>query len=199
MTLPEFDSFGNLPEAVYHCDITDLRSHFVAPFPASAERQRILNGFIELREVYESLGVSATQWVNGSFTTRKLNPDDPSEELEPGDIDVVTFIDADVLNNYSVATQQTLYRLIDCRGRTKEAYRTHSMGMPYFAVGHQRHGLYEVYRVFWRDRFSRHSPPSKRGAGDINLPYPADSPRKGFISLTLGDPTLAPRIDDQRL
>jgi len=199
MHLPDFDSLGNLPEGVYHCDISDLHAHFVAPFPTSIIRQEIFDGYVKLREVYISLGVSATQWVNGSFTTRKFDPDNPTQEIEPGDIDVVTFVDWDVANKLPPPNQLALMSIIDSREATKLVYKTHSMGMPSYPPGHPLFGMFETYRVWWRDRLSRHSPPSKRTPNDINLPHPSGAPRKGFISLTLGDPAKAPKINETRL
>ncbi len=196
--LPAFDTSGNLPEAVYDCDKAMLYKHFVQAFPHSVERPLIYDGFCNLHSTLEALGVSATQWVDGSFTTRKLNPLNLAEELEPGDIDVLTFIDANVLRALPISKQQLLTNLVGAGDSTKAKYRTHTMGLASCAPSDPFYPAFETGRRWYRDIFSRHSPPSTRRPDDLSQPYPANGPRKGILSIAIGDPALAPRINTVR-
>jgi hypothetical protein len=147
----------------------------------------------------ESAGVNATAWINGSFATRKLDPDDLSTELEPGDIDVVTWIDYDAANALPFETQLMLQAYWNGGESTKAKFGTHTIGIASCLPGHPYFTVFEGYRRWYRDIFSRHSPPSIRPAGGPPRLYSSSDPRKGFISITIGDPSIAPQIDERRL
>jgi hypothetical protein len=97
MPIPPFDSIKNvLPPHLgnptqrshlspYPCTVTELCNRFAT----SPKRKRILNGFIELRAILFSLGIQGFQWLSGSF----LENIEVLERRDPGDIDVVTFVD----------------------------------------------------------------------------------------------------------
>lgn len=198
MILPSFDRLGNLPEAIYCCNALDIYEHLVQPFPHSTERARIYDGFCLLCNEIGQLGVNATQWIDGSFTTRKLNPADQNEELEPGDIDIVTFVDYDALNALLPATQFMLRNMVASGEGTKHKYRAHTFALASCNLGHPAYPMFERNRRYFRDLFSRHSPPSTRRPADLKTPYPPEGARKGIIEITVGDPALAPRISPVR-
>ena len=53
-------------------------------------RRRLLRGLFTLRRELLSLGLTGRQWVGGSF----VEDIEEQEQRDPGDIDVVTFLDA---------------------------------------------------------------------------------------------------------
>lgn len=80
-----FDKNGNIiPYDLHQISISELEEEFVNPFPNSTTRKDIYDGhsnyIIELVNVLES---NFSQWLDGSFVTKKLNPND---------IDVVNFV-----------------------------------------------------------------------------------------------------------
>jgi hypothetical protein len=97
MPIPPFDSIKNvLPPHLgnptqpsdlspYPCTVAELSSRFAT----SAKRKQILMGFLELRAILFSLGIRGFQWLSGSF----LENIEVLERRDPGDIDVVTFVD----------------------------------------------------------------------------------------------------------
>jgi hypothetical protein len=99
MPIPDFDHNLVLPPHVgdhaasranmspYPCTSLEL----CAKLGGTVERQRILRGFFELRDVLRSFGLLGFQWLDGSFTEDKENSSDPKRKGPPGDIDVVTF------------------------------------------------------------------------------------------------------------
>ena len=92
--LPEFESrepypYDVLPDGVHFADESMFRGRFVDDFPDSPERAAICAGFFRLRRDALEQGLIATQWVNGSFVETKL---------DPGDVDVVSFVDYDFLH-----------------------------------------------------------------------------------------------------
>ncbi|MEO7717519.1 MAG: hypothetical protein ABIY70_15070 [Capsulimonas sp.] len=198
MKLPKFDSLGNLPERIYPCNKEMIHAFLVAPFPSSLERQAIYDGFCLLHSTVESLGVNAIQWIDGSFTTRKLDPADLSVELEPGDVDIVTFIDYNTLNALLPIDQQRIANLLNAHEGTKAKYRTHTFLVAACGYGHPYYNIFERQRAYFRDIFSRHSPPSTRQIGELEQPYPEDAPRKGVLSITIGNPMLVPHVKEAR-
>ncbi|GAB4042167.1 DUF6932 family protein [Spirosoma jeollabukense] len=68
--------------------IDELYAVFVTPFPESETRNRLFNEWIKYnRMLRQELGEDFIQWINGGFVTQKLNPKD---------IDIVSFIRADL-------------------------------------------------------------------------------------------------------
>lgn len=184
--IPEFESkisypFPVLPDGVYECDETMFQERFVGRFPASTTRQEICAGFLRLRAEVANNGLSATQWVDGSFVEGK--PD-------PVDVDVVSFCDYDSLNQLVADTAQAAVQLLNGRESTKVNYHTHTFLVPSCPPGHAYHSVFEMWRRYWRNWLGRtREIPNPPGP---NLP----GYRKGFLEMTLG--AAAPAIDSGR-
>ncbi|GAB2562400.1 DUF6932 family protein [Spirosoma areae] len=89
MTEPalEFDANGFLiPYVPVTSDFDTVRRVFVEEFPTSTTRQPIFERYQECNaRLRQLLPDGFKQWVDGSFVSRKI---------DPNDIDVLTFIDA---------------------------------------------------------------------------------------------------------
>ena len=98
-----------------------------------------------------------TQWINGSFVTKKE---------DPNDIDFVTFIDVDVFNRKYNNLEK--YWSYSCEKENLDAYI-----VEIYPIDHEKYKSYTVYhrnnwyQLFSRDRFNK---------------YGIDPP-KGFIEL----------------
>lgn len=59
-------------------DITkaDLSNHFVTPFENQDKRLKLIERFAYLLEKVEEIGISFEVWINGSFVTKKEEPND---------------------------------------------------------------------------------------------------------------------------
>jgi hypothetical protein len=67
-------------------DLSGFKQTFVDYFPLSEKRQFLFHNYLEyLRLFSRKITPHFEQWINGSFVTKKENPND---------IDFVTFIDA---------------------------------------------------------------------------------------------------------
>lgn len=80
-----FDSFGHLtPYNIIEVNMQIMEKEFVTNFPNSHTRQEIWEGYKSyLQDFQEKIDVNFSQWIDGSFITKKLNPND---------MDIVTFI-----------------------------------------------------------------------------------------------------------
>ncbi len=75
--LPSFDENGNLPPGCYECCIDEIKQRFVDDFSESSSRSSRFEGFVKYsRYICESVKSTRKQLINGSFTTKKLNPHD---------------------------------------------------------------------------------------------------------------------------
>lgn len=87
-----FDKLGFLPPEIIRCSITELYENFVEPFPLSETRKMLYENWLEyIGSLQELTGSGFTQWLNGSFVTTKLNPQD---------LDMVTFIDYQIYRKF---------------------------------------------------------------------------------------------------
>lgn len=62
---------------------TQLRSRFVDPFPQSTSRVDLTTRLMAFFDLIDSIGVAGEIWLDGSYTTSKL---------DPNDVDIVVFI-----------------------------------------------------------------------------------------------------------
>ncbi|PSL24629.1 DUF6932 family protein [Dyadobacter jiangsuensis] len=83
----EFDINGNLTTyEIIYTDWATFKAEFVDAFPRSSTRQVIFQSFsVYMEKLVTIIGTDFHQWIDGSFVTRKLNPND---------IDFVTFANA---------------------------------------------------------------------------------------------------------
>lgn len=56
--------------------LLEIREHCVDPFPLSSTREIITVGITKLIDMLESAGVQGILWMDGSFATKRINPDD---------------------------------------------------------------------------------------------------------------------------
>ncbi|NBB19018.1 hypothetical protein GVN20_06585 [Runella sp. CRIBMP] len=83
----KFDEYGYLiPYEVISAELVTFKQVFVNGFPNSVSRTSIFDEYEQyILRIQQIINGPFYQWVDGSFTSKKLNP---------RDIDVVTFVDA---------------------------------------------------------------------------------------------------------
>jgi hypothetical protein len=110
--IPKFNDNGNLPAGFITPKLEEFKERFVHHFQDSTTRREIFNGYIRYNGKLDTIKVATIQWVNGSYTTSKVNP---------GDIDFVTHIDAIELDR-SGEMKGTFAKLTD-KSRAKSECR----------------------------------------------------------------------------
>ena len=108
VAIPEWNTLGLLPPT----DPADPTSAERSPYPValldvvlrfatSAERCKVLKGFLDYRAALHGMGlVSGFQWIDGSFTEQV----ETLERRPPKDIDVVTFVH--IPDNFALSNEQ---------------------------------------------------------------------------------------------
>ncbi|MBC8154715.1 MAG: hypothetical protein H7Z72_17595 [Bacteroidetes bacterium] len=131
-----FDEHGYLiPYTLLVTDLETISLVFVDEMLESTTRRKIFATFIKyITELQIALDCPLEIWVDGSFTTTKLNPDD---------IDFVIFVDRQV-----AATHQQLIRQFRQR-----RYQTKSLMDGYFVeVVSETHPDYRIYQFNRADK-----------------------------------------------
>ena len=128
----EFDSRGNLkPYNKIAIDIDDFERFFVQKINQSSTRNAIFKAYKNfINDFSLTITPHFTHWINGSFVTQKLNPND---------IDFVIFIDYDLflakkdeINTFFAINEQNkntfldIYFLIQFPENHKDAFKSAS-------------------------------------------------------------------------
>jgi hypothetical protein len=78
--------------------LDELAYNFVETFPNSMRRKWLLENYLEfIDNLQQDVFPYFTQWINGSFVTKKQ---------EPKDIDIVTFVDYRIYKSKSIAMEK---------------------------------------------------------------------------------------------
>lgn len=102
--IPKFDENGNLPVGIVATDIEEFKNRYVLEFNGSSTRANIFEGYINYCKELNSLDVTTKQWLSGSYTTSKENPND---------LDLVNHLDAIKLDEFDQTSQEKFYELHD--------------------------------------------------------------------------------------
>ncbi|MBO9616133.1 MAG: hypothetical protein J7619_25790 [Dyadobacter sp.] len=152
----EFDIQGNLkPYDIIYCDWSTLKTEFVDAFPESDTRPGIFRNYSEyLEKLIPIIGAGFHQWIDGSFVTRKLNP---------RDIDVVTFVDANIY--YANESEIDILRAY---------HRVRQTGVDEYFVkrypeNHQKYVFYHMDLLQWRSQFSTSRARKSKGFIQLNF------------------------------
>jgi hypothetical protein len=174
--IPAFDARGLLPDGVHAVSEPDFRSRFAD----SVVRGQIMDGFTCLRREAESFGLAGLQWVDGSFVTAKA---------QPGDLDVVTFCDYDLLNQLGPPIQPFYARALSSGKECILAYGCDSYAVPCCDSTHPYFPVFERMRKYWRKHFAAVYDP---------LTGQTVAEDKGFVSLSMGDESLVRSVGTHR-
>ena len=105
--IPEFDDRGNLPPGVYWAELEEFKDRF----GTTPHRSRMINGLQMAMEQLKAAGCR-TIYINGSFVTGKLAPQDFDACWDREEVDMNYLkTQAPRLRNYADrAAQKALYR-----------------------------------------------------------------------------------------
>ena len=88
----QFDKNGYIvPYETHQTTLDEFQQVFVDAFPESETRQRLFDNYLGwIFDFQRDIFPYFTQWINGSFVTQKLNPND---------IDFVTFLEGGIFES----------------------------------------------------------------------------------------------------
>ena len=119
-----------LAQGFHEMSVGELRGFCVEGFPDSLRRQEIMAGFELIHEQLELLSFTGEIWVDGSFLTKKLEPDD---------IDFVVMMPSAFYDSGTEDQKQFIEWLVNNEDDPKKSFRCHTdVGL-----------LYESSHPFW--------------------------------------------------
>jgi len=130
-----------VPDTLIVSSFKELEDEFVIKIPTT-KRQEIFNAYVKYIEDFKNVCNldELHQWVNGSYVTKRTNP---------GDIDLVTFLDYDVveqlgnkLDNFKYPNSEMIYGV--------DAYI-----VEVYPENHKERFKYISDRAYWYDRFTK--------------------------------------------
>ena len=153
----QFDQRGHLtPYEIIETNLETFENVFVSEIKNSRTRLALFEEYREfLAELQQIIGANFYQWIDGSFTTQRRNP---------SDIDLVTFLDGQRLNQFAAQLSPLQKRKFQSRGKI-DAY--------FVATYPKGHALYDMFwmdHLDWLHQFEK----------DTRL---KGNPRKGIIQL----------------
>ncbi len=156
----EFDSKGHLkPYDKITVKLADFEDFFVKNFQNSLTRAKIFENYLRFIQDFQSeVTPNFTHWINGSFVTRKINPND---------IDFVTLIDASIYEQKK-ALIEAKFKLL----AAKAVYQVDAYTVNVFPQEDTRHNITKSELAYWQHWFSK----TKKNRNRENFP-------KGFIEI----------------
>ena len=140
----KFDIYGNpTPYEFIFLSLEELEYNFLSQFDTSCTRKNILAGYkAYCNDLLCLVKSNVEQWIGGSFTTTKINPND---------IDISTIIDVDLIENPSIATA---IKKFTTKGESKNTYLVDGYIIPKCAKGSPYYDycmdVYNYWSSFWR-------------------------------------------------
>lgn len=98
----EFDPL--LPPGLHDLNVNELENHFVDSFSSSNTRQFLIVGLRKYLDALKKVGVPIEVWIDGSFSTLKI---------DPNDVDLVIFAHSNHVNSLDEQKRQLLAWLCD--------------------------------------------------------------------------------------
>lgn len=168
-----FDENGVLPVGLHACNEDEFRALLVDAFPQSTSRAIIAAGFGRLRSDACDHNIAGLHWIDGSYVTDKVDPDD---------VDLVTFIDFDLLESMaSTPAEDFLTSALGAGPKTPPIYRSDAYIVAVAPAGHPHHASFSKAYDYWRNWFGR----MRTLLGPDGEPLPART--KGILQMGLGN------------
>jgi hypothetical protein len=138
-----FNSKGYLDPGLYPMSLDEIEKTFVTPFPHSSTRQIVMNGFRQHTADLIAIIKEYMQFIDGSFVSNKN---------DPGDIDLVCFIDGDVIDNLSPSDKVKI-RSLFLGPLTKASHNCDAYFCPCYPETHKNYQHYRAQRKYWMGEF----------------------------------------------
>lgn len=152
-----FDQYGFLtPYQPIPTDLPTFERVFVQEFPESANRRALFDRYLEYNARLSEFLPGYTQWIGGSFVSRKVNPND---------IDLLTFLDNELFERH----EQPIAELKQWRLRRPKLIDGFFIRI--YPNSHRLHSHSESDRVQWLFDWSRTNMHPRRNKGLIQLNF----------------------------
>lgn len=154
-----FDINGNIvPYELHPISIIELEEQFVKAFANSSTRENIIEGHNNyVIELFQILEHNFSQWLDGSFVTQKL---------DPNDIDIVNFIH---YSEYTNSKANSLRKFITNLGNPKDEFKVDGYLVPVYEPSDPRFEVTQNGYNYWRTFFGKDRNNNPKGILQLNL------------------------------
>jgi hypothetical protein len=122
--------------------VDDLKAMVVDGFPLSTRRDFLWTNFLQIVEQLKSVGIPCKVWIDGSFLTKKIDPDD---------IDFVVDVPAHITDAPTAAQKILLDKLASFAFCKVE--KLHSFVMLDASIVHREYALSQKLHARWKKDF----------------------------------------------
>jgi len=124
---------------------SEIKTLVVDGFPLSTRRSELWGNFIDLTTELKSVGITCDVWIDGSFLTQKIEPDD---------VDFVIDVPISILSNLT-PTQKALIEKITIRDNTglRKTKNLHGFVMFNAPAHHPNHIAGVLAQAQWQKDF----------------------------------------------
>lgn len=165
-----FDWRGHIePPRLVDLSMAELEENFVSNLTESTTRQPIFDAFKKYNaDLIEMVGTPLFQWIDGSFVTKKLNPND---------IDFVTFWDYKI---YEPNRDLLETRFVKDKSKITAFHASYqnldAFAVPVYPESHKRFNSYKFdygywFELFYKTRENRIGKAFKKGFIQLNYQY----------------------------
>ncbi len=160
-----FDERGYLSKGRHEVTVPDVEQLCVLGLPDGGDRRRLFESWLGHRQALVNVGVPLrSQWLNGSFVTARVNP-------PPGDVDVVSIIDAVAFDALPSSARATASLLLGGHG-TRDYNGVDSFLLPHYELSHPERARAKKAADYWDNLWGRGR---KQADGS--------KPRKGYLEV----------------
>jgi hypothetical protein len=149
-----------LPAGFHVMDMKELRRICVAQFPHSLTRPKVMDGLEQVVERLNRSGLPMEAWIDGSFLTQKLNPEDS---------DIVANVAGAVYDGAS-STQKLVIQWLSQAELRKDFLCDNYCFIEYDRT-HSLSGVSEWTRAYWVRQFGFSRGVEMKGMAVIKLPF----------------------------
>lgn len=132
-----------LPPGRHVATLEEVEVALVDAFSRSMHRRPLFESWKAVREAIRRIVKVETEWIDGSYVTKKE---------EPNDIDLVTHIDGPALDGLDAADQAMLRGLVSA-DVSQYLHGCDSYICPVYPAGHPSYGLYQHAVQYWEKWF----------------------------------------------
>jgi hypothetical protein len=145
-----------LPVGFHDFDVVGLRRLCVTRFTHSITRHSIMDNLESLISLLQRSGMRGEVWIDGSFTTDKLNPDD---------VDLILVLEVEEFRNFT-AEQKAFFQWFSMTS-LRDRFRCDNYGM----VRDAAHPENEWTLAYWLRQFGFSRGNEMKGLAVIRLPF----------------------------
>ncbi|WP_141098535.1 DUF6932 family protein [Rhodoblastus acidophilus] len=138
-----FNSKGYLDPGLHPMGLDEIEKNLVTPFPHSSTRKVVMDGFRRHTDELKAIIAEYIQLIDGSFASNKN---------DPGDIDLVCFIDGDKVDALPPDLQMKLRNLLLGK-QTKNTRHCDAYFCPSYPDTHPNFEAYRANRKYWMGEF----------------------------------------------